>query len=378
VNFTHCLRRITRGIQDFDNFVEKENLVSRFKIGHRANVGQISQMKGQYFEDMDTATKLGNRDLVEELTGAGIEGGYVDPTVGTNAKEQALDKIEYNEAWRDMMASPDRASAVDAISGAPITPGQKNALITRYDQEAAHAEAQAKEQLEAAQTATQDDFISRAFSPEDSLTHTEIDNSNLEPNGGGSKAYYHNLVEERDKAVLAGERLPYQRSDPKVLAKVFTRNTDPNLTPMTAPEIADLLGNGLSWEDVKYLTKTIGVRESDVFKNTEAFLKTQFGYEGMLKGFGAKPIGATYYNNALTEILGDLAESPLKGVELMNRMYELAKPHLENYWDVERKSQKDRDEILKLMGVKQSPIHKIIQDSKPSRKKYKRGEGWTK
>jgi len=115
----------------------------------------------------------------------------------------------------------------------------------------------------------------------------------------------------------------------------------------------------------KNLIKTMDVTGSDVFKNTDTSLKSLFGYEGMLTGFGAKQLGAIFYNNAMTEILADLAKSPLKGVELRNRIYELAEPYLKEHWASAGDTPKEITARMKAMGIKQSPSENIVQPIVP-------------
>jgi len=368
-------------LQDFDNFTARELIGTRFEIGRTANKGLIRQMEGQYWEDLAMATKRGDKDFVEESTDTAIEGGYLDPITGEKAKIQALKKIDIQEAWNDVMASESHAEALQIIKATHLSAGEKSSLITSYDREMAFREAQEKEVIEAEINETQDDFITRAYDSSNPLTHSEVDSSALEPTGGGSKAFFHTLIEKRVAAIQKEERDPYSETDPKVLAKILLRENDLNQPPMSATEILGLVGNGLGVQTAQSLIKTINVRNTDAFKHTEAALKAQFGFEGLLKGFGAKPLGAVYSGKAMDEILEDLAKKPLKGKELRDRMYELAQPYLEQYWEASGKDSEYVDKTLKLMGLMSSPMSKMLPGKEPPRnydREYIPGKGWSK
>jgi len=368
-------------IQDFDNFTERELIGTRFEIGRAARKGLIRQMEGQYWEDLAMATKRGDRDFIEESTDTAIENGYLDPVAGEKAKAQALKKIDIQEAWNDVMASESHAEALKIIKATHLSPSEKSSLVAAYDREMAFREAQEKEVREAEITEVQDDFITRAYDSSNPLTHSEVDNSILEPTGGGSKAFFHDLIEKRVKAIQKGEREPYTETDPRVLAKVLLRENDLNQPPMSATEILDLVGEGLGVKTAQSLIKTMSVRNTDIFKQTEAALKAQFGFEGLLKGFGAKPLGAVYYNKAMTDILAELTAKPLKGKELRDRMYELAQPYLEQYWEASDKDPEYVDKTLELMGLKPSPMGKMLLKKAPPKDydlEYVPGKGWVK
>ena len=368
-------------LPDFDNFTERELIGTRFEIRRTARKGLIRQMEGQYWEDLAMATKRGDKDFVEESTDTAIEGGYLDPVTGEKAKTQALKKIDIQEAWNDVMASESHAEALKIVKATHLSPSEKSSLVAAYDREMAFREAQEKDVREAEITEVQDDFIARVYDSSNPLTHSEVDSSALEPTGGGSKAFFHNLIEKRVEAVKKEEREPYTETDPKVLAKVLLRENDLNQPPMSATEILGLVGDGLGVQTAQSLIKTANVRNTDVFKHTEAALKAQFGFEGLLKGFGDKPLGAVYYNEAMTSILTELTVKPLKGKELSDRMYELAQPYLEQYWEVSRKDSEYVDKTLKLMGLKPSPMSKMLPGKEPPRnydREYIPGKGWSK
>jgi hypothetical protein len=243
---------------------------------------------------------------------------------------------------------------------------------TRQEAVAKKAEAQAIE-------GTQNEFVNRL----DELTPDEIRQSNLPPVGGGSKIFFLNLLNERDEAIVANQNKPYLTTNPAVLAQLMTESADPEAIPLSASEILSYIPreDGLSIADARTLMNTTDVRKTPVFKNTEAALKVQFGYEGLLTGFGAKQLGAIYYNNAMSEILGFLAQEPLTGMELRDKIYEIASPYLEQYMQEYREPQDQIDKKLRLMGVKQSAARKLTAPTKEGKKKRLRwipGVGWEK
>lgn len=225
---------------------------------------------------------------------------------------------------------------------------------------------------------TQNDFVNRM----DELSPAEIRESNLPPVGGGSKLFFLNLLNERDEAIVADRNKPYTTTNGAVLAQLMTESADPEAIPLSASEILSYIPreDGLSIADAKSLINTTDVRKTDIFKNTEVALKTQFGYEGLLSGFGSKQLGAIYYNNAMSDILIFLAEEPLRGIELRDKMNEVAGPYLEQYMLEYGESPDQVEKKLRLMGVRQSPTLKLTTPE-PTTKKRRRwipGKGWSK
>jgi hypothetical protein len=195
--------------------------------------------------------------------------------------------------------------------------------------------------------------------------------------------FFLNLIESKAKAIEMEKNDPYLTTDPVVLAQLMTRSADPDAVPLSASEILEYIPKeaGLSITDARTLINTTDIRKTDVFKNTEAALKVQFGYEGLLTGFGSKQLGAIYYNNAMSEILGSLAQEPLTGKALRDKIYEVAGPYLEQYMQEYGESQDQIDKKLRLMGVKTSPARKITVPEEEGEKKRMRwipGKGWDK
>jgi hypothetical protein len=235
----------------------------------------------------------------------------------------------------------------------------------------------AKETEKQAIEETQNEFVNRW----DKLTPNEIRESNLPPVGGGSKIFFLNLLNERDEAVVADQNKPYLVTDPTVLAQLLTESADPEAIPLSASEILSYIPReeGLSIADARTLINTVDVRKTNVFKNTEAALKVQFGYEGLLTGFGAKQLGAIYYNNAMSEILSFLAQEPLTGIELRDKIYEIAGPYLRQYMQEYKEPQEQIDKKLNLMGVRQSAATKIVSPAADEKVlEWIPGKGWSR
>ena len=237
--------------------------------------------------------------------------------------------------------------------------------------------ATAKREEAQATAKIQNEFINRL----DELTPDEIRQSNLSPVGDGSKIFFLNLLNKRDEDVVEDRNEPYLTSNPAVLAQLMTRNADPDAVPLSASEILSYIPkeDGLSITDARTLINTTDIRKTDIFKNTEATLKVQFGYEGLLTGFGTKQFGAIYYNNAMSEILDFLVQEPLTGADLRLKIYEIAGPYLEQYMQEYREPQDQIDKKLRLMGIKQSAALKLVPPPKEETEKaleWIPGKGW--
>ena len=223
----------------------------------------------------------------------------------------------------------------------------------------------------------QNDFINRI----DELTPEEIRQSNLPPVGGGSKLFFLDLLNKRDEAIVAEKNRPYTTTNSTTFARLLTESMDPEAIPLSASEILSYIPreDGLSITDAQSLINTTDIRKVDIFKNTEVALKTQFGYEGLITGFGSKQLGALYYNKALSEIMIFLAQEPLRGLELRDKMNEIAGPYLEQYMTEYGESQEQIDKKLRLMGVKTSPAQKIVSPVEDEKVlKWIPGKGWEK
>jgi cell division protein FtsB len=252
--------------------------------------------------------------------------------------------------------------------------------IEKYHDEALKAQtrqmAVAKKEKEKVVQEIQNDFINRM----DELTPDEIRRSDLPPVGSGSKVFFLNQLDERDEAVVKDREKPYMTTNGAILAQLMIENADPGAIPLSASEILSYIPkeDGLSIADARFLINTTDVRKTSIFKNTEAALKAQFGYEGLLTGFGTKQLGSIYYNNAMTDIMEFLAEEPLRGLELRDKINEIAGPYLEQYMQEYKEPQEQIDKKLRLLGIKQSPALKVVTPK--SDKKVLRwipGKGWS-
>ena len=228
--------------------------------------------------------------------------------------------------------------------------------LRKQKQEVAQYEAQDKALI----TKTQDDFVCNI----DNLTVNEVVLSNLPPTGAGSKEHFLAIIDRRAQDSLTGENT--YKTNPEIMAQIMRRNADENMAPMSTTDILDYMGRGLSPKDAASLVKSADSRSSDTFKNTENTLKAQFGYEGILKGFGSKQIGAIYYNKALTEINEFLGKTPLRGSELRARMNEIAGPYLEEYLSDIKETPAEISKRIGLMGVSATPSINLLTDEEMS------------
>ena len=353
----------------FKRFVDKNLVSERYEIGRKASQIEIGFMEADYYKQIELAVKRGDIDFINKSTNAAISAGYLKADVGEKARENAIKKVGYDATWQTAISMPDEKSAMEFIENEKgLTPTERNSLLTAASRHFTAGEARQKTEKDKAIATVQDDFVTRAYDSEKLLTHPEVDSSILEPTGSGSKAFFHDLIDKREKAVIENKNLPYTTDNGKAIADILLRNTDPNQKPLTPTQILEEVSkpDSYSLSTAQNLIKTMDVTNTDIFKNTDASLKAMFGYEGILKGFGTKPLAAVYYNNAMVEILADQAKSPLKGAELRNRIYELAEPYLREHWSSSGDTEGDIGMRLKAMGVKQSPSSKIVSPPAPN------------
>jgi hypothetical protein len=369
-----------KGASRVFEFWAKDSIVAeKTKVKHRANQLEVRFMGADHFKQLTLAVKREDRNFIIDETRNAIEAGYVDPIVGAKAQEAALEKLDWTTAWNDIVNVGDRGEAQAILDGTDLSLSKKNTLLSNWEREQSFKRARAKEAKGEAITKIQNDFVNRI----DELTPNEVQQSGLDPVGSGSKMFFLNLIESKAKAIEMEKNDPYLTTDPVVLAQLMTRSADPDAVPLSASEILEYIPKeaGLSITDARTLINTTDIRKTDVFKNTEAALKVQFGYEGLLTGFGSKQLGAIYYNNAMSEILGSLAQEPLTGKALRDKIYEVAGPYLEQYMQEYGESQDQIDKKLRLMGVKTSPARKITVPEEEGEKKRMRwipGKGWDK
>lgn len=253
--------------------------------------------------------------------------------------------------------------------------------VEKYHDEALRSQtrqaATAKRENKTAIQEIQNDFINRM----DELTPAEIKDSDLPPVGSGSKMFFLDQLNERDEAVVAEREKPYTTTNGATLAMLMTESADREAIPLSATEILSYVGreDGISIPDARLLINSTDVRKTAMFKNTEAALKVQFGYEGLLTGFGAKQLGAIYYNNAMSEVLEFLAQEPLTGMELRSKINEIAGPYLQQYMQDYGEPQDQIDKKMQLLGAKQSPALKITPSAdEKKRRRWIPGKGWEK
>jgi hypothetical protein len=363
----------------FEFWAKDSIVVEKTKVKHRANQLEVRFMEADYFKQLTLAVKREDRNFIIDETRNAIEAGYIDPVAGARAQEAALEKLDWTTAWNDIINVRDRGEVQTILNGTDLSLTKKNTLLSNWEREQSFRRAQAKVAKDEAITKIQNDFVNRI----DSLTPSEVQQSGLEPVGSGSKVFFLNMIEKKAKAIEKEKNDPYMTTDPVVLAQLMGRSADPDVAPLSASEILEYipLENGLSIKDARTLINTTDIRKSDVFKNTEASLKVQFGYEGLLTGFGSKQLGAIYYNNAMSEILGSLAKEPLTGAALRLKIYEIAGPYLEQYMQEYGEPQDRIDKKLRLMGIKTSPARQIAAPTEEGEKRRMRwipGKGWDK
>ena len=356
---------IPAALEKWETTFVKMSEIRRHKIMGMKNVREILKMQGDLETNLIDAEKTGDLGRALSILKMGEATGIIDPKPAAIRREQIKQNIDIYRASTLIMKDPEMA--IEAIQDKAIFPNlldkTRLSLSKRAEIALNTKKAKNKKNLEIQQTKTQNDFIHRVYDTENPLIWGEVDQSNLNPTGSGSKAFFKNLIVKRDEAIIEEKNLPYTQTNGKTLADLMLLNTDPDKRPMTPAEILGYVPdpNGISLQAAKSLMATTNIQKTSVFKNTEASLKAQFGYEGIITGFGAKPLGALYYNNAMTEMLDNFARTPLKGIELRDKMYEIAKPYLEAFWATTGESQDDIDNRLKLMGIKQSPALKILK-----------------
>jgi hypothetical protein len=190
----------------------------------------------------------------------------------------------------------------------------------------------------------------------------EIVRKITETEGVEDPKYWYQALDAQNEAILRDKNFGF-KTDGSVLAGLITYTSNPDTQRLSASQIANM--EGISNELKISFIKTEDVRQDPVFVNTDASLRTMFGYE-LITGFGTKPLGGIYYNNAMTEILDFLARTPLRGAELKNKMYELSEPYLRDHWKSAHDSDDTITEKLSAMGIKASPARHIITPPSPT------------
>jgi hypothetical protein len=368
-----------RAREAFKEYVSIETPVQNAKIRHRSHQDGARAMAGDLYLAVEEAIKREDVPFIEESIAQAREDGILDPVVAEKFRANALARVEKTTAWNDIINIESRSEVTAILSETDLPMSERNTLLSSWTREQSFKRAQAKVARDEAITRIQNDFVSRI----NELTPTEVQQSGLEPVGFGSKMFFLNLVEKKASAIEAEKNDPYLTTNPVVLAQLMTEGANPDIAPLSATEILSYvpIEDGLSIKDAGTLINTTDVRKTDIFKNTEAALKVQFGYEGVLAGFGSKQLGAIYYNNAMSEVLVSLAKTPLSGEALRLKIYEIAGPYLEQYMREYGDSQEQIDKKLKLLGIKASPMQKVVAPAEVDEKKRMRwipGKGWEK
>ena len=351
----------------------KQRLTWSHDIRTKARNKEIEYFESSYFANVTTAAKDGNTALVNSLTDTAIEKGICDPVKAEKSREKALtDAVEVQNqrhidyTWSKILDIDDRDIAEDFVNENPnLSTESKKSLLLAYDRNQRAEKARIKTESDAAVQKDQETFVSQVYNTDEPLTHEAIDNSNLKPVGPGSKQFFHKLIDKREKEILSGKSSKISVDDPSVVVDMLSINSDPNQKNLTADEILDRVGNGLSVKTAEKMVKTMDVTKTDVYKFADDAFKSQFGYEGYVKGFGDKQIGSLLYAKAMTDVIDALAKEPLKGQALRAKMTEIVTPYLEQYWDTTHMSGKDQRERLKTLGGSPSSAANILNTRRP-------------
>jgi len=359
-------------LNKFNAKTGKQRLTWSHDIRTKARNKEIDYFESSYFANMTTAAKDGNTPLVNQLTDDAVKNGICDPVKAEKGRENALadaNKVQEQRhidfTWSKVLEMEDREDAETFINENPnLSTENKKSLLTSYDRNQRAEKTQAKVEQDAAIQSDQEDFVSRVYSTDKPLTHEDIDNSSLKPTGQGSKQAFHKLIDKQQKEILSGKSTGLNEDNSDMLLRMYEINSDPNQKNLTADEILDRVGKGISIKTAEKMIKTMDVTNSKVYKFADNSFKSQFGYEGIVKGFGDKQIGALLYADAMTEIHEVLAEEPLKGQALKAKMAEVVAPYLEQYWETTHMSQSDQRERLKLLGGHPSSASNILNTRK--------------
>jgi hypothetical protein len=237
-------------------------------------------------------------------------------------------KIEKLTVWNDIINVGDKEEAAEIVNTSNLSPGEKSAMLASWRREDSYRRAGQKEEQTKREEETQDNFLKRVRAGQ--LTESDILNSILSPR---DKEHFLGIIDKRNAAILKGVAEP--ESDPKLIAAITDQALDFDTPPVSRREILSQMGKGLSVKDTEKLIKMSDVRNTDTYKQTALAIKTQFGFEGMLTGFGKKQMGGLYYNRVVVLWLQEFSKNPQSGTALKQKMYEIAGGELQEYWSKE-------------------------------------------
>ncbi|MCF7811449.1 hypothetical protein K9N50_10730 [bacterium] len=315
--------------------------------------------------DMTQYDKLLSASVAAGIYSEGVAGSLrlaaeAKIKIGIKQKEEAEWKTYKDAVYNGAVESPSYEIAEDYVKNAGL--GDETGKMLRDIK--THYETQEAKKIK------EDKLASRKWTIEhlDKMNSLELTVEQIKtmPDAVDNPEFWYKALNDQNDAIRKKQNLPYTEDNGKAIADILLMNADPNQKPLTETDILNRVAqpNTYSLKTATNLIKASDVTETTVFKNTDASLKTLFGYEGLLRGFGSKPLGRIYYNNAMVEILADQAENPLKGAELRNRIYEIAEPYLRQHWESSGETEGDIDMRMKAMGIKVSPVPKIVPPPK--------------
>ena len=221
-----------------------------------------------------------------------------------------------------------------------------------------------------AQEATANDFIIHL----DTLTPKQVRESNLPATGEGSKEHFLDLIKKRD----APGKSAYDITTGSVLAHLLERQNDPTKPPLSPTEIMSYVGKGLSAKDAQKLISSTDLTKNPVFKTVDMSLKSNFGYEGFLKGFGNKQQGAIFYSRAISDIIEHFKEGRIttnNAKQMQKEIFSIAAPYITEYMKTTGATEAEIKERLATEGVATGAMGNIL-DGNPKHKLVFRDGRW--
>lgn len=280
--------------------------------------------------------------------------------------DKKIEQDNYDSTWDKATSQPNRDIAEQIVKESGLSADNEAKMITRLKTFYETQEIKKKE----AETQAVNQWEAEALKKfrDNTFSVTDIDTAPK----GIDKVQWEDRLNRHNKALLEGKKSPFEEYDPATYAEVSNlvdAQAETSITIITPQKIRSYVGKGLNGglkpEQAEHFIDRLGKRRDDeTFRNTQDAIKGVFGYEGLLTGFGNKPLGGIYYNNAMTEILEFVKTTPLKGSELRKKMYEIAEPHMYQYWESIKEPQSVIKQKLEAIGIKYSPSNFIVQPPK--------------
>ena len=280
--------------------------------------------------------------------------------------DKKIEQDNYDSTWNKATSQPSREIAEGIVKESGLSADNEAKMITRLKTFYETQEIRKKEAED--QAVNQWEAESLKKFRDNTFSVTDIDTAPK----GVDKVQWEDRLKSHNEALKRGEKSPFEEYDPATYAEVSNlvdAQAETSLTIITPQKIRSYVGKGINGglkpEQAEHFIDRLGKRrDDDTFKSTQDAIKGVFGYEGLLTGFGNKPLGGIYYNNAMTEIIEFTRTTPLKGSELRKKMYEIAEPHMYQYWESAKESQSVIKQKLEAIGIKYSPSHFIVPPPK--------------